>query len=261
MKYQHEYWRDIMSQLTKYFETLRVPKTINAALKDLKIGSTNRTRIVKILRDKFPDEMMVLEQSHYCIPASSKGSITSGYIFVKYKDLIIRCINEDMGMDKIYDVLMQDPKNKYIGITKCKFMREVYAHIEAGSCPEIKKAHNERMMKKRKRLDDLFKDVMTSRPYKYDVRTICEKYDIDKATLYTILKHVKNGKKLKERLIYNEYPNCTTRAEIIRAIKTMKQRGISVKEIAEKFGVSEGYVKYTGMVVEHLDEQISKVQL
>lgn len=260
MKYYKD-WSTVMVQLTEYFETIKVPKTINAALKDLKIGSTNRTRIVKILREEFPDEMKALDQMHYCIPASSKGSIISGYFFVKYHGEFIRYIGEDMSMDKIYDILMQDPRNKHLGITKKKFMKDVYAHVEAGSDPEIKKVHNERMSKKRKRLDDLFKDVMTSRPYKYTVATICEKYDLDKATLYTILKHVKNGKDLKERLDYREYVNCTARAEIIKAIKSMELDGTSMKEIAEKFGVTESYVKYTAMAVERLNEKISKAQV
>ena len=255
-------WSEVMATLTKYFETIKVPKTINAALKDLKIGSTNRTRIVKILRKEFPEEMNALDQMHYCIPvSSSKGSIISGYFFVKYHDEFVRYINEDMGMDEIYDILMRDPRNNHLGITKKKFMRDVYTHIKAGSSPEIKKLYNERMSKKRKRLDELFKDVMSSRPYKYTVATICEKYDINKATLYTVLKHVKNGKDLKERLDYREYVNCTTRAEIIKAIKSMELDGTSMKQIAEKFGVTESYVKHTALAIERLNEKLSKVEV
>lgn len=253
-------YRSIMTQLTEYFETIKVPKTINGALKELKIASTNGTLIVKVLREEFPDEMKALEQTHYCIPSSSKGSIISGYFFVKYKDEIVHYINENMSMDKIYDILMQDPRNKHLEISKKKFMKDVYAHIEACSCPEIKKAHTERMAKIHKRLDNLVKDVMSSRPYKYTVATICEKYDLDKSTLYTILKHIKNGKELKERLDYREYVNCTTRAEIIKAIESMERDKITMKDVAKKFGVSEAYIKYTSMAVKRLNQKMSRAK-
>ena len=261
MVYSMSYWKTLMNELTEYFSNTKKPSTINSALKEIGVIKGNMTRTVKILREKFPDEMKTLEQNHYCMPASSRGSIISGYFFVKYKDDIARYITTGLSMSEIYDILMSDPRNKYLDITKERFTCEVYAAIRYGTSPEIKKAHDEKMLKKCTMLDELYKDVMTSRPYKYDVKTICEKYNVPKSVLYTAIKYTRNGKELKSRLIYNENVNCTNRLKLIKDIKEMELDGFSSKEIAEKFGVSEGYVKYTGMVVEHLDELISKVQV
>ena len=262
MGYQKD-WSTVMVQLMDYFETTKVPRTVSSALKELGVkgSKSNRTHVLKILRKEFPDEMRALEHMHYCIPPTSRGSLVSGYFFVKYKDEFIRYIEEDMSMDKIYYILMQDPRNKNIDITKEKFIKDVYAHLRAGSAPDIKKAQDERKMKKHKRLDEIYLDVMTSRPYKYTVAAICEKYNMSKTTLYTLLKHTEHGKELKKRLDYKEYVNCTTRARLIKLSRKMMSEGISTKDIAEHFGVSEAYIKYTTKTMDNLDEKLSKIEV
>ena len=255
MKYRKD-WHAVMVQLTEYFSKTEFPRTINFVLKELGI-ETNTTRVINILREEFPDEMKSLEQNYYCMPSSSKGSIISGYFFVKYKDDIIRYIKDDLSMGEIYHILMSDPKNMSLGITRKRFMRDVHALIESSNVQEIKSTYKKIASRKHKRLEEIYKDVMRSRPYKYDVRTLCEKYGISKPTLYTFVKHSKHGKQLKKKLIYNEYENCTNRARLIRGIKNLELNGFSPKEIAKHLGVSERYVKCARRLVESMDDRIS----
>ena len=261
MKYCTEYLAAIMAKLTEYFETVKVPKTINAALKDLGISPTNGSRTVKLLREEFPDEMKALEQTHYCIPSSSRGSIISGYFFVKYKDEIISYINEGLSMDKIYDILMEDPRNKHLEITKKKFMIDIYNSIKAGSCPEIKKAYNERAARRLGRLEEIYKDVMASEPNTYNVQSLSEKYKISKPMLYLLIKHTACGNKLMELLDYTEYTNCDSRSYNFRLIEDMKRDGFDIKEISDLLGISEKYTKYGLRSIESIDERLLKIDV
>lgn len=254
-------YRYLMDQLIEYFENTMVPRTIGGALNDLGIDAAYASTLLKRLRQDFPDEMQYVEDSHYCMPTSSRGSIIRGYFFVRYRDDIIRYIEDDLGFDKIYEILMKDPKNYHVNITKKEFMKHVYHFANNGCCPEIKKAYSDRAARRLGRLEELYKDVMRSKPYTYSVRSICEKYKISRAMVYLFIKHTKCGNKLIKLLDYTENTNCNSRSYNSRLIEDMKQEGFDTKEISDMLGISERYVKYGSRVFEHMDERVSKVKV
>lgn len=254
-------YRYLMDQLIEYFENTMVPRTINGALNDLGINGAYASSVLKRLRQDFPDEMQYVDDSHYCMPSSSRGSIIRGYFFVRYRDDIIRYIDDDLGVDKIYEILMKDPKNYHINMTKKEFMKYVYHFANNGCCPEIKKAYNDRAARKLGRLEELYKDVMGSKPYTYSVKSLCEKYKISRAMVYLFIKHTKCGNKLSKLLDYTENTNCNIRSHNFRLIEDMKREGFDTKEISDLLGISEEYTKYASRSMESIDERLLKIDV
>lgn len=254
-------YRYLMDQVTEYFENTMVPRTLNGALIDLGISSAYASKLLKRLRQDFPAEMQYVEDSHYCMPSSSQGAIIRGYFFVRYRDDIVRYIEDDLGFDKIYDILMKDPKNDHINMTKKEFMKHIYYFANNGCCPEIKKAYTERAARRLGRLEEIYKDVMASKPYTYSVKSLCEKYKISRAMVYLFIKHTKCGNKLMKLLDYTEYTDCNTRSYNFRLIEDMKRDGFDTKEICDLLGVSEGYAKYAYRSMESIDKRLLKIDV
>ena len=88
----------LMDQLTEYFETTMVPRTVAGALIDLGFDRGYISRLLKRLYQDFPNEMRELEDSHYCMPSWSQGSVIKGYFFVRYRDDIIGYITKGEGV-------------------------------------------------------------------------------------------------------------------------------------------------------------------
>lgn len=59
-------YRYLMDQLIDYFENTMIPRTPNGALKDLGIDPSYASKLLKRLRQDFPEEMQYVENSHYC---------------------------------------------------------------------------------------------------------------------------------------------------------------------------------------------------
>lgn len=251
-------YRYLMDQLIDYFENTMVPRTPNGALKDLGIDPSYASKLLKRLRQDFPDEMRYVESSHYCMPSSCQGAIIRGYFFIRYRDDIVRYIEDDLGFDKIYDILMKDPKNYHINMTKKEFMKHIYYFANNGCCPEIKKAYNERAARRLGRLEEIYKDVMASKPYTYSVKSLCEKYNISRAMLYLFIKHTTCGNKLMKLLDYTEYTNCDSRSHNLRLIEDLKREGFDTKEISDLLGITEGYIKYAFRSIESIDKRLLK---
>lgn len=254
-------YRYLMDQLTEYFETTMVPRTLAGALVDIGFDRGYASSLLKRLYQDFPNEMRELEDSHYCMPSWSQGSVIKGYFFVRYRDDIISYINDDLGFGKIYDNLMKDPKNECIDITKKAFMSRIYYFVRNGCSPEIKKAYDERITRKLSRLEEIYKDVMTSEPFKYNVQMLCKKYNISNQMIYVFIKLTKCGNKLMKRLRYKENINCNNVSNLKKRIDEMKLDGLEFNQIAEDLGISEGYAKYYFRSIERIDERISKLEV
>ena len=257
MARQKKDYRYHMDLVIEYFEDTMIPRTLNKALQDLGLGSGNLSWLSKKLYQYFPDEMREVENSHYFMPASSHGIIINGYFFVRYRDDIVRYIEDDLGFGEIYEILMKDPRNKCIDMPKKKWMKHIYFYAKNGCSPEIKKAYNERSARRLRRLEEIYKDVMASKPGTYNVRSLCEKYKISRAMLYLFIKHTECGNKLMKLLDYNENTNCN-RSYNMGLIEDMKQEGFDTEEISEVLGVSERYVKYFHRSMESVDERLLK---
>ena len=260
MSKEKKNYRYAMDQLIDYFENTMVPRTLNGALNDLGIGTSYPTKFLERLYQDFPEDMQYVENSHYCMPSSSHGSVIKGYFFVRYRDDIVRYIEDDLGFGKIYDNLMKDPKNECIDITKKAFMSRIYYFVRNGCSPKIKKAYDERITRKLSRLEEIYKDVMTSEPFKYNVQMICEKHNISNTMLYAFIKLTTCGKKLMKRLRYSENVNCNNVSNLKKRIDEMKLDGLEFNQIAEELGISEGYAKYYFRSIERIDERISKLE-
>lgn len=251
-------YHHVVEQLTEYYENTKVPKTLNKALMDLGHKSGNTSHLLKRLRQDFPDEMRDVENSHYCIPSSSQGAIIRGYFFVRYRDQIVKCIEDDLRFDEIYEILMKDPRNACINMTKKEWMSHIYYFANNGCSPEITKAYNARGERKLSRLEEIYKDVMASKPNTYNVQSLCEKYKISKTMVYLFIKHTTCGNKLMNLLDYTEYTCCNTRSHNLRLIEEMKQEGFDTEEISDKLGISEGYIKYALRSLKSIDNRLLK---
>lgn len=251
-------YHHVVEELAEYFKNATVPRTMNKALADLGYKGGNISRILKSLRQDFPDEIREVENLHYCMPSSSQGSIIRGYFFVRYRDDIIKYIDDDLRFGEIYEILMADPRNVNIDMTKKEWMSHIYHFVNNGCSPEIKTAFCERTARKLDRLENIYKDVMASKPCTYNVRTLCEKYKISRAMVYLFLKHTTCGNKLAKLIDYTEYTSCDIMSHNIKLIEDMKQEGFDTEDISDLIGVSKAYVKYTLRGLETIDNRLLK---